>query len=64
MSDLIINTDVARQILTNFLKSEVTRVGYKRAVIGLSGGVDSALSFALAVGALGPAGAPTGAISR
>jgi NAD+ synthase len=51
--DLTINTDVARQILTNFLKSEVTRVGYKRAVIGLSGGVDSALSFALAVEALG-----------
>lgn len=54
MSDLIINIDVARQILTNFLRSEVTRVGYKRAVIGLSGGVDSALSFAIAVEALGP----------
>jgi NAD+ synthase len=51
--DLTINTDVARQILTGFLKSEVTRVGYQRAVIGLSGGVDSALSFALAVEALG-----------
>lgn len=54
MADLTINTDVARQILTNFLKSEVTRVGYTRAVIGLSGGVDSALSFVLAVEALGP----------
>ena len=54
MADLTINTDVARQILTNFVKSEVTRVGYQRAVIGLSGGVDSALSFALAVEALGP----------
>lgn len=53
MADLTINTDVARQILTNFVKSEVTRVGYQRAVIGLSGGVDSALSFALAVEALG-----------
>src|SRR5687767_13477142 len=51
--DLTINTNVARQILTNFVKSEVTRVGYRRAVIGLSGGVDSALSFALAVEALG-----------
>ena len=51
--DLDINTDVARQILTGFIKSEVTRVGYSRAVIGLSGGVDSALSFALAVEALG-----------
>ncbi|MCI0549420.1 MAG: NAD+ synthase [Anaerolineae bacterium] len=53
MVDLTINTDVARQILTGFLKSEVTRVGYARAVIGLSGGVDSALSFVLAVEALG-----------
>src|SRR6266540_4507505 len=51
--DLTINTDVAHQILTNFIKSEVSRVGYSRAVIGLSGGIDSALSFALAVEALG-----------
>jgi NAD+ synthase len=51
--DLTINTNVARQILTGFIKSEVTRVGYSRAVMGLSGGIDSALSFALAVEALG-----------
>ena len=51
--DLTINTDVARTILTGFIKSEVTRVGYSRAVIGLSGGIDSALSFVLAVEALG-----------
>jgi NAD+ synthase len=54
MIDLTINTDVARQILTGFIKSEVTRVGYSRAVINLSGGLDSALSCALAVEALGP----------
>ena len=53
MIDLTINTDVAHQILTSFVKSEVTRVGYSRAVIGLSGGIDSALSFVLAVEALG-----------
>jgi NAD+ synthase len=51
--DLTINTDVARQILTSFIKSEVTRVGYSRAVINLSGGLDSALACALAVDALG-----------
>lgn len=51
--DLTINTDVAHQILLGFIKSEITRVGYSRAVIGLSGGIDSALSFALAVQALG-----------
>jgi NAD+ synthase len=51
--DLNINTDIAYQILTGFIRSEVTRVGYSRAVLGVSGGIDSALSFALAVGALG-----------
>lgn len=51
--DLTINTSLARTILTGFIKSEVTRVGYSRAVIGLSGGIDSALACALAVEALG-----------
>src|SRR5512134_2075878 len=53
MIDLTINTDVARMILRGFIKSEVTRVGYLRAVINLSGGLDSALSCALAAEALG-----------
>jgi len=51
--DLTINTDVARQILTGFLKSEVTRVGFTRAVINLSGGLDSALSCVLVAQAIG-----------
>ena len=54
MIDLTINTDLARKILTDFIKSEITRVGFSRAVIGLSGGIDSALSCALAAEALGP----------
>ncbi|MBI3739460.1 MAG: 7-cyano-7-deazaguanine synthase, partial [Chloroflexi bacterium] len=51
--DLTINTDLARKILAGFLKSEITRVGYSRAVINLSGGLDSAVSCALAVEAVG-----------
>jgi NAD+ synthase len=51
--DLTINTDVARQILTNFIRSEVRRVGFQRVVINLSGGLDSALSCALAAEAMG-----------
>lgn len=51
--DLTINTDVARQILTSFIRSEVTRVGFQRVIINLSGGLDSALSCALAVEAMG-----------
>ena len=54
MIDLSIDTDVARQILTGFIKSEISRVGFSRVVVGLSGGLDSALSCALAVEALGP----------
>lgn len=52
--DLTINTDLARKILTGFIRSEVTRVGFSRALVGLSGGIDSAVSCALAVEALGP----------
>ena len=53
MVDITINTDVARQILTNFIRSEVTRAGFSKALINLSGGLDSALSCVLAVEALG-----------
>jgi len=51
--DLTINTDLARAILTGFIRSEITRVGFERAVIGLSGGLDSALACFLAAEALG-----------
>lgn len=53
MIDLTINIDLTRKILTGFIKSEITRAGFKRAVVGLSGGIDSALSCALAAEALG-----------
>jgi NAD+ synthase len=51
--DLSINTDLARQILTAFIRSEITRAGLSRAVVGVSGGVDSSLSCFLAAEALG-----------
>lgn len=53
-TDLSIDTDLARKILAGFLRSEITRVGFSRAVVGLSGGIDSALSCFLAAEALGP----------
>lgn len=52
--DLNINTDLARRILTGFIRSEITRMGFNRAVLGLSGGIDSALACYLAAEALGP----------
>ena len=50
---LSINTDLAREILAGFIRSEVTRIGMSRVVVGLSGGLDSALSCVLAAEALG-----------
>ena len=52
--DLAINPELTCKILTGFIRSEVTRVGFSRAVVGLSGGIDSAVSCALAAEALGP----------
>lgn len=54
MINLKINTELASRILSGFIHSEITRAGFHRAVIGLSGGIDSALSCFLAVRALGP----------
>jgi NAD+ synthase len=54
MIDLSINTDLARQILTGFIRSEITRAGFEHGVVALSGGLDSALSCYLAAEALGP----------
>ncbi len=53
MINLEVQTDLARRILTGFIRSEITRAGFTRAVVGLSGGVDSALSCYLAAEALG-----------
>jgi NAD+ synthase len=53
MGKLDINTELARTILTGFIHSEITRAGFSRAVIGLSGGIDSALSCYLTAEALG-----------
>lgn len=50
---LAINTDLACLILTDFIHDEVTRSGFAKAVIGLSGGVDSSLVAFLTVQALG-----------
>lgn len=51
--ELEINPALARKILTGFIRSETSRVGFDRAVVGLSGGVDSSLTCTLAAEALG-----------
>jgi NAD+ synthase len=50
---LAIDTELVERILVGFLRDEVRKVGFERVVVGLSGGVDSALTAALAQRALG-----------
>jgi NAD+ synthase len=54
MDNLRINTSLARKILTGFISTEITRAGFSRGLVALSGGVDSALGCYLAAEALGP----------
>lgn len=54
--DLAVDVAATLQILEGFLKTEVERTGLHRVVLGLSGGIDSALAAYLAVRALGPSG--------
>jgi NAD+ synthase len=49
------NPPLVRRILTAFIANEVRKVGVDRVVVGLSGGVDSAVSAALAAESLGAA---------
>ncbi len=50
---LRINPALATRILTGFIRDSITKAGMQRAVIGLSGGIDSAVSAYLAAQALG-----------
>jgi NAD+ synthetase len=53
---LAIDPELTRRWLVEFLRDEVTRRrGFTKAVVGLSGGVDSAVVASLAAEALGPA---------
>lgn len=54
MPDLTIDTQLARKILIGFIQTEISRAGFSKTVLGLSGGLDSALACYLAAAALGP----------
>jgi len=52
--DLLLDPALTVRILAGFIRTEVLRTGRSRVVLGLSGGIDSAVAAYLAVRALGP----------
>ena len=49
-----INPAFIEKVLTRFIREELGRAGFKKGILGLSGGLDSAVCAALAARALGP----------
>ena len=49
-----LDTELAERVLVRFLREEAGRAGFSRLVLGLSGGIDSAVSAYLAARAVGP----------
>jgi NAD+ synthase len=53
-SHLKINPELVTEILCRFIRLEIRRAGFQRAVVGLSGGIDSSVVTFLCARALGP----------
>ncbi len=53
--ELGIDTDVARRVIAGFIRGQLRQAGFERAVLGLSGGIDSALVAYLVAEAIGAA---------
>jgi NAD+ synthase len=51
--ELAIDTDVARRVIAEFIRSQLRQAGFERCVLGLSGGIDSALVACLVAEAIG-----------
>ncbi|MEA2610641.1 MAG: synthase [Chloroflexota bacterium] len=52
-SELAIDTDVARRVIAEFIRGQLRQAGFERAVLGLSGGIDSAVVACLVAEAIG-----------
>ena len=51
--ELAIDTDVARRVIAGFIQAQLRQAGFERAVLGLSGGIDSGLVAFLVAEAIG-----------
>jgi NAD+ synthase len=52
-AELAIDTAVARRVIVGFIQGQLRQAGFERAVVGLSGGIDSALVAYLVAEAIG-----------
>ena len=52
--ELAIDTGVARRVIAEFVRGQLRQAGFERAMLGLSGGIDSALVAFLVAEAIGP----------
>jgi NAD+ synthase len=52
-AELAIDTDVARRVIAQFIRGQLRQAGFERTVVGLSGGIDSALVAFLVAEAIG-----------
>jgi NAD+ synthase len=52
-TELAIDTDIARRVIGEFIERQLVQAGFDRAVLGLSGGVDSAVVAFLVAEAVG-----------
>ena len=54
-AELAIDTAVAQRVIEGFIRGQLRQAGFERAVLALSGGIDSALVAYLVASAIGPA---------
>jgi len=52
--ELAIDTGVARRVMVGFIRNQLAQAGFTRGLLGLSGGIDSALVAFLVAEAVGP----------
>jgi NAD+ synthase len=53
-AELSIDTTAARRIISEFIRAQLRQAGFGKALLGLSGGIDSALVACLVADAIGP----------
>ncbi len=49
-----LDSELAERVLVRFLRDEASRAGFSKLVVGVSGGLDSAVASLLAARAVGP----------